>query len=190
MFRELDEASNQGLNATAIELAERFLREYPKSGWAWFVYGNALASFSRYNEDETALRRAIKHVPTEHLHFVYGHLGHLFHKKGNYRKAALWYEKAAILRLGNADYLNYLGAALADDGNLVQASKCFRRATKSKNGAIDEAYYNLGCMLAAERKYSNAQACFIKALEIDPKYKLAKQALRDIQRVLEIKMAD
>ena len=52
---------------------------------------------------------------------------------------------------------------------------------------IDEAYYNLGVILEGRGKYKEALACFENALKIDPKYKLAKQAIKDMRRVLTIK---
>jgi tetratricopeptide (TPR) repeat protein len=185
-FRQLDSASNQGLNASTIELAERYLHDFPESGWAWFDYGRALIDFAQYKEAEAALKRASKLLPSEHLRFVYSYLGHLYKRKGDYRKAANWYEKAVDLTPDNADCLNFLGAVFDDAGDLTNAARCFRQGTKCHQGAIDEAYYNLGCIFGAERKYDKALVCFDRALEIDPKYKVAKQAKKDMKKVLEI----
>ena len=72
-------------------------------------------------------------------------------------------------------------------GKLSEALKCDRRATKCKEGAIDEAYYNLGVTLGALGRHKEALTCFEKAIDLDPKFKLAKHAAKDMRRVLEIK---
>ena len=186
LFRELEQASNQGLNASTIELAERYLRDFPASGWAWLDYGKALANFGLHKQAEFALRRALKYVPSTTFRFVYRYLGDVYEDAGNYRKATSWYGRAVKAAPHNANHLNMLAYVLVRAGNPAEATKYLQRATKCREGAIDEAYYNLGCVLAAKRKYARALTCFEKALELDPKYKVAKQARQDMKRVLQI----
>jgi tetratricopeptide (TPR) repeat protein len=70
---------------------------------------------------------------------------------------------------------------------LQDAAAVHRRATRCKEGCIDEAFLNLGFVLRALERYSEARKCFQRALEIDPKYKEAKEALADIEGVMEPK---
>ena len=186
-FCQLQAVVNQGLNAATIELARDYLRDYPKHGVVWLDYGSALADFARYDEARVALSRASKHMRPEHLFLPYYHMGRLYERKGDYRRAAEWYRKASKLAPDNASYLIFLGAVLVKAGELSEAKKCHQRATKCKEGAIDEAYYNLGGILGAQGRYKEALACFEKALELDPKYKLARQSAKDMRKVLEIK---
>jgi tetratricopeptide (TPR) repeat protein len=186
-FRQLQAVVNQGLNASVIELAQEYLRDFPKAGLVWLDYGNALINFRKYDEARVALLRAMKHMRPEHMHFPHGSMGYLYECKGEYRKAAEWFGKAAKMAPADATYLIFLGAVLVKAGKLSEAMKCHRRAVKCKEGAIDEAYYNLGGILGALGRYKEALTCFEKAIDLDPKYKLAKQAAKDMRGVLEIK---
>ena len=186
-FRQLQAAVNQDFNASTIELARKYLRDFPKAGVVWLDYGNALVSFAQYDQARVAILRAIKYMEPEYRYMPYGSMGNLYERKGNYRRAAEWFGKAAELASNDASYLIYLGAVFAQAGKLSEALKCHRRAINCKDGAIDEAHYNLGCILRAQGKYKQALRSFEKAIELDPKYTLAKQAAKDVTRVLEIK---
>jgi tetratricopeptide (TPR) repeat protein len=186
-FRELNAVVDQGLTASTIKLAEQYLRDFPRHGWVWLDYGNALVAFARYAEARAAILRAIKLLPAERLDLPYSYMGSLYERKGEYLKAVEWYEKAAKVAPDDATYLIFMGGMLARAGRYSEAKKCHRRATKCTKGAIDEAYYNLGAVLLAEGRYKEASACFEKAVELDSKYKIAKQALKDVRRVFEIK---
>ena len=186
-FRELEAAVNQGLNASIIEMAQDYLRDFPRHAVAWLDYGKALVDFGRYAEARIALSKAMKLIPAKYLDVPYNYMGRLYERKGDYRRAIEWYKKAAAIPPKNANHFNFLGALLAKSGKHAEAERCFRQAVKCKEGAIDESYYNLGHVAGARGRYKEALACFEKALELDPKYKLAKQAVKDMRRVLAIK---
>jgi tetratricopeptide (TPR) repeat protein len=186
-FRELQAAVNQGLNASIIELAQTYLHDFPKNGLAWLDYGNALADFGRYEEARVAISKAIKLIPAKYLDVPYSDMGRLYERKGNYRRAIEWYKKASGVPPKNANYLNFLGAMFAKLGKHAEAERYFKQAIKCKEGAIDESYYNLGHIVGAHGRYKEALSYFEKALKLDPKYKYAKQAIKDMRRVLEIK---
>jgi tetratricopeptide (TPR) repeat protein len=67
-----------------------------------------------------------------------------------------------------------------------EAAEVMLKATKCAEGCIDEAFYNLGVVRLIQKNYKEAISCFEKALEMDPKYKLAKQQLNDVKKALEI----
>ena len=186
-FRQLQAVVSQDLNASIIELAQEYLRDFPKAGLVWLDYGNALVNFARYDEARAALLRSIKYTRSEYKYFPYCSMGNLYERKGDYRRAAEWFGKAAKITPADATYLIFLGAVFVKAGKLSEAMKCYRRAVKCKEGAIDEAYYNLGVILGALGRYKEALTWLEKALQIDPKYKLAKQAAKDMRRVLDIK---
>ena len=186
-FRELQLMFNQGLNACIIELAPDYLCDFPKDDVAWLVYGKALADFARYKEARLALLRAIKYMPPEKSDLPYNYMGHLFEDQGDYRRAVEWYKKAIEESPEEARNFIFIGAVLVKAGNLSEAERYFRQAIKCKKGPVDEAYYNLGVILAGQGKYKSALVYFEKALKLDPRYKLAKQAHKDIERVLAIK---
>ena len=186
-FRELRVVVSKGLNASIIELAQEYLRDFPRHGLVWIDYGNALANLGRYKEARTALLRAVKHFPAEYIDIPYYYLGRLYKNAGNHRRAVEWYKKASEVAPQRVDYFIVLGVAYTNLEKISEAEASFERAIKCKEGMMDEAYYNLGVILAGQSKYKKASACFEKALQLDPKYKLAKQALEDIRTALLIK---
>jgi tetratricopeptide (TPR) repeat protein len=70
--------------------------------------------------------------------------------------------------------------------DFLNKPKNFRDALKCSQGAVDEAYYNLGAILVGERKYADAIKCYEETLKIDPKYKIAKTRLEDTKLALLI----
>jgi tetratricopeptide (TPR) repeat protein len=123
----------------------------------------------------------------EHLYLPYSYMGHLYVSRGDYRRAAEWYRKAVDASPGEAGNLIYLGSVLMKAGRNSEAERCLRKAIKCKEGPVDEAYFNLGVTLCGQARYRAALNCFEKALRLDPKYKLAKHAIKDMEGVLSIK---
>lgn len=53
-------------------------------------------------------------------------------------------------------------------------------------GCIDEAYHNLGLILRAQGRLREAADCFRRAIELDPEYDNAKEALDDVTRPAQL----
>ena len=49
-----------------------------------------------------------------------------------------------------------------------------------KEGCIYEAHHNLGLVLRGQGRLDEACKCFEKAIELDPEYDAAKEALTDV----------
>jgi tetratricopeptide (TPR) repeat protein len=77
--------------------------------------------------------------------------------------------RAHELRRQNADYLNTLGVAYGETGQLELAEATFRKALKRKPGFID-ALVNLGKALEKQEKPREACAQFERALAIEPRF--------------------
>ena len=75
----------------------------------------------------------------------------------------------------------YLGSMLAGSGQLQQAERIHRLGTSCKSGCIDEAFLNLGCVFAAQRRYAEAIECFDRAIKRDPQYEDAITAREDCE---------
>jgi len=71
-------------------------------------------------------------------------------------------------------------------GDFAGAKRCHRRAARLATESPDEARFNLGLILRAERRYEEAIACFDRAIQHDPKYKIAFEARRDCVRALAL----
>lgn len=165
--------------ACLLYLARLYTERYPKDMSGWVALGSVLYSIASYEEASSALQRAMKLSPKGKLYLVYSQLGHMYRGKGEYRRAEGWYRKAVEAK-ASVNNLVFLGACLAKQGKYGEAKRYHRRAIKTGAEEADEAYYNLGLILRAEGKNEEALECFERAIEIDPKYTLAKQARKDI----------
>jgi len=170
--------------ALTIRYANRLLGEYPDHGPTWLSLGIALVELARYEEAEKAIKRSVTLCPPNKRQIPLAQMGHLFLESGKYDKAATWYRKAIASDPNDATYHIYLGAVLAKQGHLQEAEVSHRAATKCSDGCIDEAYLNLGFVLRAQEKFEEAAECFHEAIRLDPKYRAAKQALRDVERCM------
>jgi tetratricopeptide (TPR) repeat protein len=186
-LRALKEAWQAGKVAPVIELARLFVKNYPKSAFGWFVYGNVLLDIAHYDDAKKALAKSIKYCSLNNIDRPYVSMGHLYRAKGNNRKAEKWYRKALEIRPKDQCNLVFIGAILARQGKFSEAKKFHRKAVKVDNSEADEAYYNLGLILRAEEKYTKARKAFKKAIKLDPKYREAKNALKDVNEVLKMK---
>ena len=174
------------MRCCTLELARRYLSDFPAHTGTWVRYGRSLYSIGRYTEALSALRRAKRLCRPKKLHFLRVQFGCLYERRGNFRRAEAWYRQAILACPSDADAYIYLGGLLATEGRLTEAEAIYRQATRCKQGCVDEAYLNLGLVLRAQERYSEAVACFRRALEIDPKYKNAKTELADVERAMEL----
>lgn len=167
--------------ATTARLAREYLALDPTSPGVWLILGQALYKMAQYTEACRALRRARRLFAASKLYMVDAELGHLHRKRGAYRAAELCYRRAVARSPSDATYHVFLGALLAQAGRLEEAAAVHRRGTRCKKGCIDEAFLNLGLVLRALGRYSEARRCFRRALEIEPRYWDARDALADVE---------
>lgn len=180
-------ADDRGQVAVMAELCRKHVRKFPKDGFGWLHYGSVQTDLFHYAMAERALRHAIKLVPEKALAGAYARMGHLFKKKGDYKEAAFWYRKAVKRKSQDATYHIFLADNAFNFGFLKQAEKHFRAALNCSEGAVDEAYFNLGGILLGRRNYPEAVKYYREALRIDPKYKIAKERLDDAELALFLK---
>jgi tetratricopeptide (TPR) repeat protein len=185
-FREIKRFDARDMVCCTVELARRYLAAHPKHGVVWLYYADSLYAMARYPEALAALRRGLRLCPADKLHLVYCRFGHLHRQRGALRLAERWYRRAVDRSPSDATYRIFLGAVLARAGRLQEAEAVHRRATRCKEGCIDEAFLNLGLVLRALERYSDARKCFQRALDIDPKYKEARKELSDVERAIEL----
>ena len=63
-----------------------------------------------------------------------------------------------------------------------------RRSTErprrpATEGCLDEAYLNLGLILLTQERFEEAAECLREAIQRDPGYRVARKALRDVERM-------
>jgi tetratricopeptide (TPR) repeat protein len=165
--------------ATAAQLCRAYLRRRPENGPTWCVLGIVLYKMACYEEARDTFQKALEYGPKRTL--VLYNLGHLYREWGKYAEAAEWYRQAIEDEPDDATGYIYLGAVLAKAGDLSAAEELHRAATRCKEGCIDEAYLNLGLVLRAQQRFTEAAEAFRKALELTPDYDAALSALTDVE---------
>ncbi len=184
--REIQRFDDREMAGCILELSRRYLAAHPKSWLVLFYHARSLYEMARYTESLAVLRRAARLCPPKMLCWIYSHFGHIHKKRGAFRFAEHWYRRAIEHSPSEAGLHTFLGALLASAGRLQEAEAVHRRATRCKQGCIDEAFLNLGLVLRALERYSDARKCFQRALDIDPKYKKARKEFTDVQHVIEL----
>ncbi len=185
-YQQLRRLSDGPYPALTIRYGRRYLRDYPDHGSAWMALGIALFELARYEEAEQALGKAIEFCPEDKLQCPFSQMGHLFRQQGDFEQAEKWYRKAIFADPADASYYIYLGAMFAKQGRFYEAEENYRTAIQCSEGCIDEAYLNLGLVLRARERFREAAECFREAIRLDPKYRAAKRALRDVELCIKL----
>lgn len=183
-FRRLRHLSYTSKPALTVLHVRRYLSRYPEDSLAWLILGEKLGDLARYREAEFAFSKSIEFCPEDELLFRYSLLGHMFRYRGDLDQAADWYRRVIEVAPDDATGHIFLGAALARQGKFAEAEATHRFATRCQKGCIDEAWLNLGFVLRAQERFSEAIDCFAEALRLGSDYEVARQAMRDCERFL------
>ena len=178
-------SSKERYPALTEHRARLFLSHWPNDSAGWLILGNALVQMARYEEAQEAIEKSISLCPKDSKSIPLGQMGHLFRERGMYEEAASWYRKASVAEPEDATYRIFLGSVLEKEGRLREAEKTLRSAAICPEGCIDEAYYCLGLVLRDQQKFEEAAKCFQEAIRLDPNYRIARRALRDVELCLK-----
>jgi tetratricopeptide (TPR) repeat protein len=171
--------------ASGREAALGYTYQHPKKFGGWLVLADTLAGMARYAEARQALRTAARSVPPSAKSGLFEAWGQFYRDKNDLKRAEAWYRKALKACKDTRHYI-LLGGVLAKQGRLAEAMKAHRDAIKcaTPGQPVDEALLNLGLIHRSQRQYGRAIACFKRALAVDPRYKAAREALRDVQNAV------
>jgi tetratricopeptide (TPR) repeat protein len=187
-FRRVRAASDANLPALTILRGRRYLARYPDHGYAWYLLATALIGLARYDEAEKALSNALRFCPEEKRQMPLCLIGGLHKNRGDYEAAAEWFKKAIECAPIDTQGYIYLGGVLALQGRLREAEEVHRKATETcYEGCLDEAFLNLGMVLRAQDRFEEAAECFREAIHLDPEYRAARKALRDVESCLKMR---
>ena len=98
--------------------------------------------------------------------------------QGEYDKALKEYEKVLRLEPQMAGVHNNIGNIYYEKGDKERAIKEYKEEIRLFPGHAKRAYYNLGTIYLESGKYEEAKIYLSNALNIDPDYKEAKDALK------------
>ncbi|MEO0414578.1 MAG: tetratricopeptide repeat protein [Verrucomicrobiota bacterium] len=177
------QADKEGHVALTRHLCEQVLAVKPDHGPTLIRYAACLTNLSLYDDASAALERAERVVPTDMRHFVLAQWGHLRESQGDFDTAEQLFLSAYEHDSDDATYLIYAGSSAFARGDVVRAEKLARQALSCSEGCIDEAYFNLGGYLLAQKQYEEARECYLRAIELDPNYDIAKKRLDDLDRL-------
>lgn len=186
--RKIEKAFSQHYQSVVIELSEEHIKDFPNDFAVWYFYARCLSNSSKYKEAifwYLKLIRLLKKSKPSLLTSPYCGLGDLYKRKGNFRKAMEWYKKASEIEPDESSYLIFLGVLHYRLGEFEKAEIILEQATKCIEDYIDEAFYNLGVVLASQKRYQEALSNFEKAVKIDSKYDLAQSGIKDVKKALE-----
>ncbi|MFH1522434.1 MAG: tetratricopeptide repeat protein [Patescibacteria group bacterium] len=100
-----------------------------------------------------------------------------YHKEKDFYKAERIYRKIYLANPRNADALHFSALILYHFGDFNSALFFLNRAIKL-NEAVPEFYYNKGIVELEINNFKEAKLCFQKALELNPNYNKAQEAIR------------
>jgi tetratricopeptide (TPR) repeat protein len=168
-----------GLLDEALQAWRKALRYYA-TPYLHYKFGSLALDRGEASEGTEALLAAIELARDFPAPYV--RLGILNIEQGQYERARTFLEKALELEERAATH-TLLGIAQRSLGLSSAAIASLRRAI-NLDPAYDEAYYNLGVMLAAERP-EEAREHLETALRLDPEYQEAHRELGWVLRRLE-----
>jgi tetratricopeptide (TPR) repeat protein len=148
---------------------------------------HALTGLGLYSKARIALKRLETLARDKNPYVVHARWGGYYNALGDLKRAERCFRKAADVE---PSALVFLGGVVARQGRLAEARRYHRLATRAPEHdrlARDEAYYNLGLLFRAERRYREALASFERAIALDPKYSLALMMRADVESALKVK---
>jgi tetratricopeptide (TPR) repeat protein len=181
LLADTDEA---GHVAYTRHLCERLLEEWPDHGTTLIRYASVLIEMAQYNEAAYFLDRAESVVSEGMRHLVVSQRGYRLKRMGDLAGSEEQYMKAHKLHPDWAGYLIFAGVVAFRRGEIPRAEKLIRKALSCPEGSHEEALFNLGNLLVAQRRYEEARNCYRRAIEIDPDYSLARECLADVDHLL------
>lgn len=173
--------------ALTVEIARLHLAAEPEDRSALLMYAEALTDLSRYGEARAAAERALAMSPADEparrasaLRLI----GRLHEARSELREAEGYYREAMAAAPVHASAYIHLGGMLARNGRLEEAEALHRQAIACAEGAIGEAFLNLGLVQRARGDYVGALTSLREALRLDPADVTTQDALTDIEAVL------
>jgi len=181
---KLKSACQADNRAEIVGLAREVIAIEPQDWTSWSRLGSALEELADYEWAKAAFKNALKYVSAKNRFRITLAIAGVFRSERDFGRAARWSRATIALNPEYAGGYTYLGASFLGQGNIVRAEKAHRRAVARKQGCIDEAYACLGEVLLWQAKLQEARKCFLKAIEIDPDYDVAKKRLAEAEKAI------
>lgn len=169
-----DEAGRRGEHELAIESFTLALRAGQPDIPARLRLGEALLASGRVDEARRELSTAVRRRPSSAE--AHDALGRFHNIVGEPAPAAEAFAEATRLGPEEPVFWNNLGVALREGGRLEEAFGAFDEATRLAPSMPDP-YWNRGLILARLGRFEEARHQYVLALEANPEFMPARQAL-------------
>src|SRR5712671_2669787 len=135
-----------------------------------------------YDRAVELYRDSLALYPTAEAHTF---LGWTYHFQGRIDEAIAECKRAIEIDPDFGNPYNDIGAYLIELGQVEEAIPWLERAIEARRYEPRHfPHYNLGRAYLGKEMYSQAMRCFQEAIEIEPRYALARQALDSLRRML------
>src|SRR5256886_477988 len=144
-------------------------------------------SFFFFQAEDGIRDLTVTGVQTCALPISEGHtfLGWTYHFQGRVEDAIAECKCAIEIDPEFGNPYNDIGAYLIELGRFEEAIPWLERATEARRYEPRHfPHYNLGRAYLGKEMYTHAIRCFQEALEIEPRYSLARQALASLRRMV------
>jgi tetratricopeptide (TPR) repeat protein len=166
--------------STVASFADYVLQRKKEEALVFFREAYTAQQMREYDEAVEKYRRSIEIYPTAEAHTF---LGWTYSFLGDLDAAILECEKAIKLDPEFGNPYNDIGAYLIAQGHPVSAIPYLQDALNSKRyRAFHFAHFNLARAFESQGNLLNAFRHYKKAIEIEPNYELAVQALANLKR--------
>jgi tetratricopeptide (TPR) repeat protein len=172
-------ASDNGMHATTIALAKKWLIGDPDNVRVLIYLGHANWQIACYDNAESAFHQAAERCDPAKRDVIFGELGNLHRAKGDFSTATHWFEKQIETDPRDATGYFFLGTMQMKLGQLDAAAATLHRAESCEYGDIPGIHLTLGMILTAQGNLMGAADEFTAALKLDPDFAAAKIASKD-----------
>jgi tetratricopeptide (TPR) repeat protein len=135
-----------------------------------------------YDRAEELYQSSLELHPTAEAHTF---LGWTYHFQGRLEEAIAECKRAIEVDPDFGNPYNDIGAYLIEKGYFEEAIPWLQQAVEAKRYEPRHfPHYNLGRAYLGMEMYSQAMRCFQEALNVEPRYSLARQALASLRRMV------
>ena len=128
-------------------------------------------------------KQSIRTYPTAEAHTF---LGWSYRFQGKLDEAIEECKKAIAVDPGFGNPYNDIGAYLIEQHKVDDAIPWLEKAIASpRYESYHYAWYNLGRVYTAKEMFNKARECYKRALEIDPEYTLAREAIDRLRKLVQ-----
>ncbi len=137
--------------------------------------GTMMLRDSKLGEARAAFQKAVELEPK--CHEAWNNIGLTYYRESNLDKAGDAYMNAIEIEPGFVPSITNLGAVRHQQKKLDKATGLYRLALDLSDGRDPEIQYNYANVLRDQKDYKNAQAHYLKSIELRPDFPAAHNGL-------------